>query len=158
MDRLMPLAIQACAQQSDQLPAFARLVAVIESIGRRAAYLSLLSGNALALSQLVKLISQSSWIAYWIGRHPVILDELLNPIGEEISHDRATLATELRRRMETAPANDLERAMDLLREFRHTQTLHIAAADSADLLSFESVSAALSALSLIHISEPTRPY
>ena len=153
MDRLMPLAIHACAQQSDQLTAFARLVGVIESIGRRAAYLSLLSENALALSQLVNLISQSSWIAHWIGRHPVMLDELLNPIGQEISHDRATLTTELRRRMETAPANDLERAMDLLREFRHAQTLHIAAADSADLLSFESVSAALSALAEATLEE-----
>ena len=153
MDRLMPLAIQACAQQSDQLTAFARLVGVIESIGRRAAYLSLLSENALALSQLVNLISQSSWIAHWSGRHPVMLDELLNPIGQEISHDRATLATELRRRMETAPANDLERAMDLLREFRHAQTLHIAAADSADLLSFESVSTALSSLAEATLEE-----
>ena len=82
-----------------------------------------------------------------------MLDELLNPIGQEISHDRATLTTELRRRMETAPANDLERAMDLLREFRHAQTLHIAAADSADLLSFESVSTALSSLAEATLEE-----
>ena len=153
MDRLMPLAIQACAHQSDQFTAFARLVRVIESIGRRAAYLSLLSENTLALSQLVNLISQSSWIAHWIGRHPVMLDELLNPIGQEVSLDRATLTTELKRRMKTTPPNDLERAMDLLREFRHAQTLQIAAADSAGLLSFESVSATLSALAEATLEE-----
>lgn len=146
MDRLMPLAIKACAHYRSSAAVFARLVGVIESIGRRAAYLSLLAENPLALSQLVKLISRSPWIAHWIGRHPVILDELLNPIGDAVNSDRNIIASALKQRLTTATPDDLERTMDLLREFRQAQTLQIAAADCADMLTFDAVSAALTSL------------
>jgi len=58
-----------------------RLLNVLEAIGRRSAYLALLVENPLALSQLVQLCSASAWIAEWISQHPLLLDELLNPVG-----------------------------------------------------------------------------
>ena len=57
----------------------ARLVRLLEAIGRRASYLALLVENPMALSQLVKLCAASPWIAGWIASHLIVLDELLDP-------------------------------------------------------------------------------
>ncbi|GIT49703.1 MAG: hypothetical protein Ct9H300mP14_16310 [Gammaproteobacteria bacterium] len=95
-----------------------RLLSIIETIGRRSAYLSLLSENPLALRQLVQLTTASSSISNWIGQHPVILDELLDPITNFEVEKRSAIAQEINRKLGNANSTDLERDMDLLREFR----------------------------------------
>jgi glutamate-ammonia-ligase adenylyltransferase len=146
LDRLMPLALRTCSRESRPDIALTRLVSVVEAIGRRSAYLSLLAENPLALEQLVRLITASNWISNWIGQHPVILDELLDPISSFRLQERRAINGELGRRLGQVDGQDLEVAMDLLREYRQGYSLRVAAADVAGLLEVEAVSRALCAL------------
>ena len=56
-----------------------RLLDLVAAIARRTAYLSLLSENPVALSQLVRLCAASPWIAGYLEAYPSLLDELLDP-------------------------------------------------------------------------------
>ncbi len=129
LDRLMPLLIGAAALTSDANTTLARLVSLVEAIGRRSVYLALLVENPLALSQLVKLCAASDWIARYLARHPVLLDELMDPASLYAPLERAALADELRARLVRLPADDLEAQMEGLREFRNAQVLRVAATD-----------------------------
>jgi glutamate-ammonia-ligase adenylyltransferase len=146
LDRLMPAALAQCSNSNDPMTALTRLISVIEAIGRRSAYLSLLSENPLALSQLIRLITASRGINSWIGQHPVILDELLDPISSYEVESKKEIQIELTRKVSTANPDDLEAVMDLLREFRQGYTLRLAAADIARIISQTDVSGVLSDL------------
>ncbi|MGE5242566.1 MAG: bifunctional [glutamate--ammonia ligase]-adenylyl-L-tyrosine phosphorylase/[glutamate--ammonia-ligase] adenylyltransferase [Bacteroidota bacterium] len=131
MDRLVPLLLAAAGLSFDPATTLARLVNLLEAIGRRSTYLALLIENPMALSQLVKLLSASPWIANWIAQHPIVLDELLDPrsLYEPLTRER--LADELRSRLAHIPGEDVELQMEILREFRHGRVLRVAAADIA---------------------------
>lgn len=139
LDRLMPLLLGAAADSRDPGTTLVRLIKLIESIGRRSAYLVLLVENPVALSQLVRLYSASAWIASWISQHPVLLDELLHPAGLYAPATRAALLEELEQRLAAIADDDLEAQMDALREFRHGHLLRVAAADVGPGLAPEEV-------------------
>jgi glutamate-ammonia-ligase adenylyltransferase len=129
LDKLMPLLLAAAALTRDNPATLTRLLALVESIGRRSVYFSLLVENPLVLSQLVKLCAASEWVAQVLSRHPILLDELMDPVALRTPLTRDALAAELQARLARAPQDDLEAQMELLREFRHGHVLRVAAAD-----------------------------
>ena len=129
LDRLMPLLLGAAGLTAHPKITFTRLIAFIEAIGRRSVYLALLVENPLVLSQLVKLCSASEWIAHYLNRHPILLDELMDAASLYTPLTREALASELRSRLARLPVDDLETQMEVLREFRNGHVLHVAAAD-----------------------------
>ncbi len=139
MDKLVPLLLSASALTAAPEETFARLTRLLEAIGRRSAYLALLVENPLALSQLVKLFSASAWIANWISRHPIVMDELINPavLYEQESTD--SMATDLDQQLAALDSEDLESQMESLREFRSSRVLRVAAADVGPGLSAEKI-------------------
>lgn len=152
LDLLMPAVIQNCLGSDAPNTAIARMVFVIQSIGRRSAYLAMLAENPLALSQLTKLVCASNEVSQWIAQHPVILDELLDPIANFHPQDSDAILLELRRRMERI-GDDLEAAMEALREFRQAFTLRVAAADIAGLIDTRTVASALCGLAQAVLTE-----
>ncbi|MBT6066152.1 MAG: bifunctional [glutamate--ammonia ligase]-adenylyl-L-tyrosine phosphorylase/[glutamate--ammonia-ligase] adenylyltransferase [Proteobacteria bacterium] len=152
LDTLMPKILQQCLASEYPDTALTRSIFLIQSIGRRSAYLALLSENPLALSQLVRLVCASSEISQWIAKHPVILDELLDPIATFQVKDRLEITQELRTKMERAET-DLEAGMEVLREFRQAYTLRVAAADIAGLIDTKTVALSLSALASALLDE-----
>lgn len=139
MDKLVPLLLSASALTTEPEETFARLTRLLEAIGRRSAYLSLLVENPLALSQLVKLFSASAWIASWISQHPIVMDELINPaiLYERESAD--SMAADLDRQLAAQDPEDLESQMESLREFRSGRVLRVAAADVGPGLDSEQI-------------------
>jgi [glutamine synthetase] adenylyltransferase / [glutamine synthetase]-adenylyl-L-tyrosine phosphorylase len=131
MDRLVPLLLAEAARTPEPLTTLTRIVNLLEAIGRRTTYLALLIENPMALTQLVALCAASPWIAAWIGRHPILLDELLDPRALYAPLTKEGLADELQSRLAHIPAEDEELQMEILREFRHGHVLHVAAADIA---------------------------
>ncbi len=129
LDRLMPLLLGAAGLTTDSQTTLIRLITLIEAILRRSVYLALLVENPLALSQLVKLCAASAWIATWIGQHPVLLDELIDPASLYAPLAKDALQAELRSRLAHLPVDDLEAQMETLREFRHGHVLRVAATD-----------------------------
>ena len=134
MDRLMPRILELCGRSPHPNTTLQRLVQILEAIGRRTSYIALLAENPSVLEQLIQLSSASAWIASWIARHPLLLDELFDPrlLFGDFSEDSAR--DELRQLLSHLPEDDLEGQMNALREFRHAQVLRVAAADvSANL-------------------------
>ena len=146
IDRLIPLALCEVVNHGDGERAMAAFISVIESIGRRSVYLSLLIENPIALKQLLHLCAASSWVSRHIGQHPVILDELLHPIVDIRHRTREDINRELEYRLGQFESEDEEGRMNALREFQHAQVLRIAAADVSGVLTVDDIHQALTLL------------
>jgi len=144
LDRLMPLVLKAVALVEDSETTFKRLLDVMESVCRRSVYLSLLVENPLGLSQLIKLCSASSWITRLLTRHPALFDELLDARVLYAPLDRKHLFQELEEKISTVAVDDLEQRMDLLRHFKQSHILRVAAADVTGVIPIMKVSDYLS--------------
>lgn len=153
IDRLMPLLISAIGISEQSMQTLARILALLEKIARRTAYLSLLVENPMALSQLVHLCSASPWITQQLSQFPMLLDELLDPRTLYVPPSRDELEAELRRRMSKVDAEDLETQMEVLRHFHHANMLRVAAADVVDAIPLMVVSDHLTDLAEVVLGE-----
>lgn len=134
MDRLMPLLLGAAGAMDEADTALIRILALIEQIAQRTAYLSLLVENPIALSQLVRLCASSPWITEQLGKYPLLLDELIDVRSLYQLPSREQLLVELKMRVQGVDEEDLERQMDILRQFKQANVLRVAAADvTADM-------------------------
>jgi glutamate-ammonia-ligase adenylyltransferase len=140
LDKLMPLVLKAIAHVDDSETTFKRVMDVIESVCRRSVYLALLVENPLGLSQLVRLCAASSWISRLLSRHPALFDELLDARVLYSPLDKAQLMHELQEKISTVPMDDLEQRMELLRHFKQSQILRVAAADVTGVIPVMKVS------------------
>jgi len=116
------------------LPMLLRLVNLVETVAGRTSYVALLTENPLALSQLVKLCAASPWIAQLLSHHPLLLDELLDPRSLYHPLDRAALQADLDASLAKVDGIDLEQQMEVLRHFKQSNTLRVAAADVANVM------------------------
>ena len=153
LDRLMPLALGAAAQTEHADTSLVRVLDLIEAIGRRSVYLSLLVENPMALSQLVRLVGASSWIGRFLCRYPMLLDELLDPRSLYAPPDRSRLAAELREKIASVAEGDEERMLDYLRHFKQANELRVAAADIAGALPVMQVSDHLTWIAEVTLEE-----
>lgn len=155
LDRLAPFAIEAAAAGANRDETLERLLQFLESIGRRESYLALLEEYPRARQNLAELMRASPWVAQYLTLHPILLDELLEARTLRASPDWRALAQNLRHTLDDA-GNDAEKQMDMLRHFKHAQTLHLVAQDLAGSLSLESLSDHLSDLACTVLAETVR--
>ena len=149
VDTLVPqlLATAAAASKggTDAQTVFYRLFGLLEAVNRRSAYLALLIEHPAMLPRLTHLMAASQWAADYLTRHPILLDELLDPRVLLAEPDWNAWRTELARMLETH-AGDAERQMDALRHFHHAQSFRLLAQDLAGTLTVERLADHLSAL------------
>lgn len=155
LDHLAPSAIAAAASRREPDLTLERLLGLFESVSRREAYLALLYEYPHALERVADLMSASPWVADYITRHPILLDELLDSRTLLAAPDWKALRNTLRANLDSAEG-DLERQMDLLRHFKNTQTLHLIAQDFAGTLPLETLSDHLSDLACVILEEVLR--
>lgn len=129
LDRLMPLLLGAIAELEDPDLVLPRALDLIRTISRRSVYLALLVEHPLALSQWVKLCEASPWISDQLARHPLLLDELMDPRVLYAPPNRDGLRQELDLALSQCSPEDHEEILERLRQFKQVQTLRIAAAD-----------------------------
>jgi glutamate-ammonia-ligase adenylyltransferase len=133
MDRLIPLLLGVVSKHESEAVArdttLLRVLSLLETIASRTAYLSLLGEQPMVLSQLVRLCAASPWITQLLARHPILLDELLDPRSLYAPPKRSQLEADLQRRLSRFDEDDLEQAMDALRLFKQASVLRVAAAD-----------------------------
>jgi glutamate-ammonia-ligase adenylyltransferase len=144
LDRLIPLVLTETGRAGQPLRALRRVADLIRSIERRTSYLALLLEYPAALGHLVKLTDASPWIASFLAQHPVLLDELLDPRTLYRPPAREAITAELRRRLDQAPADDLEAQIEELCIFKQINVLRVAAADVSGQLPLMRVSDFLS--------------
>ncbi|NNF51246.1 MAG: bifunctional [glutamate--ammonia ligase]-adenylyl-L-tyrosine phosphorylase/[glutamate--ammonia-ligase] adenylyltransferase [Gammaproteobacteria bacterium] len=149
LDRLMPMLLQATADQSPEPAVFRRVLDIVEAVGRRSAYFALLNENAGARVRLVSLCSQSRQLAEEIAAHPVLLDELIDPRVFETPPTRADLVNELERRFTGVDDDDLEGQMEALRRFQRASVFRVALADLNKVLPLMKISDRLTELAEI---------
>jgi len=155
MQRLVPLIIETAARLPNADATLGRMLTLLESISRREAYLALLLQYPQTIERGARLASASPWAADYLARHPILLDELLDTRALYAAPDWAQLRAMLRRQLDEAAADD-ERQMDVLRHFKHAQTMHFLAQDLAGELPLEKLSDNLSDLADLILSEVLR--
>ncbi|MEE4360155.1 MAG: bifunctional [glutamate--ammonia ligase]-adenylyl-L-tyrosine phosphorylase/[glutamate--ammonia-ligase] adenylyltransferase [Pseudomonadales bacterium] len=143
LDRVMPRLLAVAAAQPDPDVALARSLRLVEAVLRRTAYLVLLVENAGALEQLVRLAAASERMADAIARHPILLDELLDPRRLFTAPEPASLRAELTEQLRGVDEGDLERELDQLRYFKEATELRVAACEFGGILPLMKVSDAL---------------
>ena len=130
---------------TDAQTVFYRLFELLEAISRRSAYLALLTEHPAMLPRLAQLMGASQWAADYLTRHPILLDELLDPRVLLAEPDWDAWRLELARLL-AGSQGDAERQMDVLRHFQHAQSFRLLAQDLAGTLTVERLADHLSAL------------
>ncbi len=153
LDKLMPLIIDECTSvKADSSDTLLRVIHLLESIAGRSAYLALLTENPGARAQLVNLCAVSPWIAEFLTRHPILLDELLDVQRLCDYLDKQAPGQELALRLATVDVDDLEQQMEVLRHFKQSRTLKVATADILELMPLMKVSGHLTAIAEITLN------
>lgn len=140
LDRLMPRLLETLGYQQVGPVTCERVLAFLEAVLRRSAYIALLVENPHALTQLVKLSGASPWIAEQLTRHPVLLDELLDVRTLYSPPQRSELDDELRQQLLRVAEDDLEQQMEVLRHFKQAHLLRVAASEVTEVLPLMKVS------------------
>lgn len=153
LDRLMPLVLKQAGSHSEAERTMTSFIAMVEAIGRRSVYLSLLIENPIALKQLLHLCAASPWISRHIGQHPVVLDELLQPLAGAEPQSAQQVTAELSHRLDQVESGDVEAQMNALREFHHAQVLRIAAADVGQQVDGDQVQRGLTRLAEVILEQ-----
>jgi glutamate-ammonia-ligase adenylyltransferase len=143
LNQLMPIMLEAIAGREMMDSLLARIIPLLENIVRRTAYLALMVENPLVLSQLVRLLAKSEWVADQITRHPLLLDELIDPRNLYHPLKKQSLKQDIDSAM-LAAGNDEEQGMERMRQFVQANMLRVAAADLTNAIPVNVVSDYLS--------------
>lgn len=153
LDRLMPLVIGAAGHSPSPATALGRTVELLEAIGGRTPYFALLAENPVALAQVVRLCGASPFLARFLGTHPVLLDQVLDPADLYACRIRGSRLAD--RDQEMAGAEDLEERLNALRRFKHSEVLHLAARDLYGQAPLEEVGHGLSEVAELSLEKVT---
>ncbi len=147
-DLLVPQFITLCAAAEFHPQTLPRILKFLESISRRASYLSFLTEYPQVLERLARIASASEWACDYLIQHPILLDELLDAREIYRAPDWAELDAALKQQL-LEYEHDVERQMDVLLQFRHSQTFRLLAMDLHGLLPLEILSDHLSDLAIL---------
>jgi len=139
----MPKLLLRIRDSADPATALVRVLALVEKVLRRSAYIALLNENKQVLARLVALCERSAYIADEIARYPVLLDELVDPSVHSSPLTPSELDAELRDRLGDCPADDSEAQMAVLGQFQRANMFRVAIADVAGYLPIMKVSDSL---------------
>lgn len=156
LQRFIPNLLLSVRASDSPREALGRTLEVAEQVLRRSAYLALLNENRQVMQRLVDLCGRSAFIAERIARHPVLLDELLDPRIYSARPSRNEAEADLRERLGAIPADDEEAQMDVLARFQRANLFRIAVADFTGSLPIMKVSDALTDLAEVVLQRSLR--
>jgi glutamate-ammonia-ligase adenylyltransferase len=148
----MPRVLEAVARVRRPTVALGRVVALLEAVMRRSAYFVLLLENPSVLTELVSICEASGWLAAELARHPMLLDELLDPTLLYTVPDRSALARDLRARLASA-GDGGEAALEVLRVFKESHQFRVAACELRGILPLMKISDYLTFLAEVILNE-----
>jgi glutamate-ammonia-ligase adenylyltransferase len=153
LGQLMPRLLSLIAASDAPDPVLERVLRVLEAVVGRTAYLDLLVEQDEVLNQLVRLSVKSPWFAARTARHPLLLDELLDPRRLYAPMRRQDLEAELTALLAPVAEDDLEQQMERLRQFAQGNALRVAAADLTGAIRLMVVSDYLTEIAEVSIAE-----
>jgi glutamate-ammonia-ligase adenylyltransferase len=138
-----------------------RWIRLVDVIGRRSTYLSLLAEYPQAHERVLGLLASGGWPSEYLLKHPILLDELIDLRGQRFADDRladdpaappgsaepywAPWIAEVDEQLLRA-GDDVERQMNILRDAHHAQVFRLLLADLAGSVHIERLGDHLSAL------------
>lgn len=128
LTQVWPILIPAILRTSEPSVALTRLLPFLEKTLRRSVYLVMLIENPAAVQRLVQMFAVSPWISERLIQYPVLLDEFLGANLQQLPN-REQLADTLRQQLLRVDRDDVEGQMRVLRLFRHSEVLAVAASD-----------------------------
>ncbi|TCP95086.1 glutamate-ammonia-ligase adenylyltransferase [Cricetibacter osteomyelitidis] len=140
LSQLIPLLLPQIFFYKNYRTLLPRILNIIDKILTRTTYLELLLENPQALTQLLQLCEESQMIAEQVARHPILLDELLDPKLLRNPPLADSYHTELQQYLLRLPQDDEEQFIDALRQFKQACLLRVAAADILGVLPVMKVS------------------
>ncbi|TRX54070.1 bifunctional [glutamate--ammonia ligase]-adenylyl-L-tyrosine phosphorylase/[glutamate--ammonia-ligase] adenylyltransferase [Thalassomonas sp. M1454] len=146
LDKLVPVLLGLLVDENDPEITLERTLLVLSRITTRTAYLELLYENAPAFKHLLKLCRASEWIAEYLAKFPILLDELIDPKLLYALPELNNYSWQIKEALMRIPEDDLEAQMEGLRQFKQVKQLKIAAADITGILPVMQVSDHLTAL------------
>ncbi|GAB3096896.1 bifunctional [glutamate--ammonia ligase]-adenylyl-L-tyrosine phosphorylase/[glutamate--ammonia-ligase] adenylyltransferase [Lysobacter terrae] len=124
LDRVLPALLQAAAGSQQPMLALRRLLALLQNILRRSAYLALLDEQPAAMQRLVDVVARSALLAERLAAHPLLLDELLDArVAGSLPDREALLAASA-----AVAGDDAETVLHELNEVRQSLSFRIAMA------------------------------
>jgi glutamate-ammonia-ligase adenylyltransferase len=156
LDRLMPTLLADVAGTDAPDRTLNRILPLLEAVARRSVYLALLTEHAAARRRLIELCAASPWIAEFVARHPILLDELIDPASLFEPPDRASVAAEIDAAVAGLAADDIEGQMDALRHVKQVNVLRVAAVDITGRLPLMRVSDRLTWIAEAVLAAATR--
>lgn len=140
---LVPLLIEIVAKYPPVDVTLERMLQLLENISLHTHYLALLHEHPHTLQRVAKLVSISQWASEYLGRHPILLDELLRHDAPRNIPDWRSLKQELVYQLNhvNSPKNNVtEWQMDVLRHFQHAQVFRLLVNDLEGTLLPETLS------------------
>lgn len=159
LQRFIPNMLSLLGDVDFSADALRRILQVVESVLRRSAYLALLNENKPALERLIEVCGTSQYLADQLAGFPSLLDELIDSTTYKQIPPLDELRAELMLRSDSVAAQETERRVELLAEFKRAMHFRVAVADICGGLPLMKVSDRLtdiaelvldSALSLAH--------
>ena len=129
LQALLPALAAGIGASREPLTVLKRILGILEAIGQRSVYFSLLSERAAARERLVELVAASDFLARQLAAYPLLLDELLDERLLAAAPARAELARDLELRMAQLQEDDPEGQVETLRHFQQAALFRIAVAD-----------------------------
>jgi glutamate-ammonia-ligase adenylyltransferase len=142
--RIVPLIMALAAKTSEPSQTLARCMALVRAVAGRSGYLQVLCDQPHALSRLVRLFSQSRWLANFVSRQPMVIDELLEGPSSQIYLNAKEFAARTQAQVERIRTAELDVQMDSLRHYRQGREMRIACAQLDGTLTLMQVSDQLS--------------
>lgn len=140
LDQLMPRLLAKLGSREDGGMVLERITPLLLSIVSRTTYLELMLEFDDVLIHVIRLCAASPMIAEQLARHPLLLDELLDPQSLYQPLPLTAYRDELRQYLLRVPESDEEQQLEALRQFKQAQLLRIAAEDITGVLPVMKVS------------------
>ncbi|MBM4216786.1 MAG: bifunctional [glutamate--ammonia ligase]-adenylyl-L-tyrosine phosphorylase/[glutamate--ammonia-ligase] adenylyltransferase [Gammaproteobacteria bacterium] len=140
LELLVPLLLGSLEPDDDHLVMGRRLLRVLEAIGGRSAYFALLNENPAARQRFVRVCRGGDFLVQQLAAHPLLLDELLDERALTVPPARDELLSDLDDRLARVDADDPERLVEALAQFKRAAMFRIAIADLSGSLPLMCVS------------------
>ena len=129
LQRLVPQLLTDLLTSDDMLVMLRRFLRVLEAIGPRSTYFALLNENPAARQRFVEACRGGEFLSAQIAAHPLLLDELLDERVFAEPPSRRELAADLADRLARVDAEDPERLVEALCQFKRAAVFRVAIAD-----------------------------
>lgn len=157
VEALLPAIVDMAARTETPETTAVRLLALVEHIAQRSAYLALLAEYPETLARVTRIISASPWASEFLSRYPLLLDSLIEWRSLLDPPDFEQLAQQLRDDLDacvlTDGQPDVEQQMNLMRDAQHQITFQLLAQDLEGVLTVEQLGDRLSALADMMLAE-----